>query len=134
MARADASSIVAVEEFVEQDVVPPMRVALKFFGAPVNRPPAVCIACKGSDQTICNFLADFKEVHQLAGSCRTLNPEIVSVVLIQVQERPDKHDVDWHPYRAAPVRVPPKHSGVRFGRDILHPVLLTTCSKHILMV
>src|SRR4051812_5764931 len=126
MARPDTRAIVAVEEFVEQDVVPPVGVALKFFGPPINRSPAVCIACERSDQTVSDFLADLKEVHQLAGSSRTLDPEIVSIVLIQIQERPDEHDVDRHPYRAAPVGVPPKHSGVRFGWHILHMVLLTT--------
>ena len=46
MARAEASSVVSVEVFVEQQEIAPMRVLLKFRGSPVDGSPAVLTAEK----------------------------------------------------------------------------------------
>ena len=43
--------------------------------------------------------------------------------MIQIQERPDEHDVDRHPDRAAPIGVPAEHPGVGLGRQVIDPVL-----------
>jgi hypothetical protein len=43
MARAQARAIVAVEIFVEKNVIAEVRVALEFLGASESRPPAMFV-------------------------------------------------------------------------------------------
>ena len=82
MTRPDAGTVVAMKVLVEQDVVPPMRVRLEFFGAAVNRPAAVGIARESSGQPTRDLLGHFEQVHQFAGTGRAFDPEIVTIVLI----------------------------------------------------
>ena len=58
---------------------------------------------KNADQPVRKFSADLKEIHQLAGTCRTFDSEIISVVLVQVHQRPDQKEIHRHPDRTAPV-------------------------------
>jgi hypothetical protein len=51
MARAEASSVVPVEVFVEQQVIAPMRVLLKSCRFPVNGSPAALITKKDACQS-----------------------------------------------------------------------------------
>ena len=44
MAGAQPGAVVAMEVFIEQQIVPPVTIALKLFGAAENRPPAVSVA------------------------------------------------------------------------------------------
>src|SRR5215472_1177850 len=43
---ADAGAVVAMEIFVEQQVIPPVGIALELFGAAEHRPPPILIAQK----------------------------------------------------------------------------------------
>ena len=47
MAGAQPGAVVAVEVFVEQDVIAPMRIGLELLHAAVDRTPAMLIARKG---------------------------------------------------------------------------------------
>jgi hypothetical protein len=51
MTGADARSIVAMEIFVEQNQIAPVRIALEFFRIAVNRPPPVLIAQENIGKT-----------------------------------------------------------------------------------
>ena len=86
VAGPDARAIVAMEVFVEQDVVPPMRIGLKFLGAAVNRPPADSSRRKDACQPVRNFLGHLEEVHQFARAGRALDLEVVAVVEIELQQ------------------------------------------------
>ena len=44
MAGADAGAVVTMEVFLEQQIVPPVGIALKLFGAAENRPPTISVA------------------------------------------------------------------------------------------
>jgi hypothetical protein len=44
MAGADAGAVIAMEVLLEQQIVPPGRVALEVLGSAKDRPAAVCIA------------------------------------------------------------------------------------------
>ena len=46
MAGAYAGAVVTMKVFIEQQIVPPVGIALKLFGAAENRPPPVCRAGK----------------------------------------------------------------------------------------
>jgi len=39
VARADAGTVVTMEVFVEQQVIPPVRIVLEFLAPPKHRPP-----------------------------------------------------------------------------------------------
>ena len=93
MTRADAGAVVAVEVFVKQDVVPPVRVGLKLFSTAVDGPPAVFVAQEDSDQPSAEISwATSKRFISLPEPVGTFHPEIIAVVLIQVQERPNNED------------------------------------------
>jgi hypothetical protein len=63
-------------------------------------------------------------VHHPAGTGRAFNLEVVAVVEVEVQERPDKYGIDRHPDRTPPVGVAAEHVGVRLCGQIIHTVLL----------
>ena len=52
VARAEAGAVVAVEVFVEQDVVAPVRIVLELLGAAVHRPPAVLVAQEDAREAV----------------------------------------------------------------------------------
>ncbi len=53
MACTEPGAIVAVEVFVEQNVVAPVRVALKTFRCRQNGTAAICVAEKDPGETLC---------------------------------------------------------------------------------
>ena len=54
--RTEAGPIVAVEVFVEEDVVPPVRILLKLLGAAVHRPASAAVAQEDPREAIGNLL------------------------------------------------------------------------------
>ena len=80
MAGADAGAVVTMEVFIEQQVVPPVRIALKLFGAAENRPPPVFVAQENADQAISDFVRYFEQVHQISWADRALDFEVVAVI------------------------------------------------------
>ena len=76
-------------------------------------------------------LAHLEEVHHLAGPGGAFNLEVVAVVEVEVQERPDDEGVHRHPDRPPPVGVAAEHAGVRLGRQVVHPVLLAIHVENI---
>ena len=60
--------------------------------------------------------------------------EVVAVVQVEVQQRPDDQRVHRHPDRAAPVGVAAEHAGVRLGRQVVHPVLLAVDVEDVRML
>src|SRR5271168_5003862 len=79
MTGADASAIVAVEIFVEQQVIAPIRIALELLGSPEHRPPAGLIAQEDPGQPIGDLAGDLEQVHQVARAGGTLDLEVVPV-------------------------------------------------------
>src|SRR5215469_7390266 len=134
MARANSRPVVAMEIFVEENIVPPMGIRLEFFSASINRPSAISVACEGSNEPVSNFIRDFKHVHQTARTGRTLHSETITIVLMQIQERADNHDVDRHPDRPTPVRVSAEQPGIGLSRHVPNRIFLTFRLENIWMV
>src|SRR6516225_11401240 len=78
VAGADAGAVVAVEIFIEQQVVAPMGIALKLVGAAKDRAAACLVAQKDPCQAIGDLLRHLEQVHQPAGAGRALDSEIVA--------------------------------------------------------
>src|SRR5262249_54761878 len=106
----EASAVVSVEVFVETNVVLPMRVVLELLGATVHWPPSRGVASENFDEPLRQFLSDLEQRQQLAGTDRALHPEVISIVEIELQERPYDEDVHRHPDGPSPVRVATKHA------------------------
>ena len=61
VAGANAGAVVAVEVFVEKDVVSPMRVGLEFLRAAKHRPAPRAVPDKCTNDALCQHLPDFEQ-------------------------------------------------------------------------
>src|SRR5262245_38233571 len=75
---ATATAIVAVEVFMEQDVVLEMRIGLKFLIGTEHRTPAVGPAHKQLEQSAAQFNRDLVQGQHDAGAGRTLDLQAVA--------------------------------------------------------
>ena len=75
VARADARAGVPVEVFIEQGVIPPMRILLEFSRGPVHRPFPLLILQENAGQAARDLLRHFVEVHLLPGPGRAFDGE-----------------------------------------------------------
>ena len=121
---AQPGTIVAMEVFKEVDVVAPEWIALELFRAAIDGSPAMFVAQEDPGEPVRDLLADLEEVHELAGSRGTFDFEVVAVVQIEVQQRPDNERVHRHPDRSPPVGVAAEHASVRLRRQVVHSVFL----------
>src|SRR5258707_6277143 len=65
---AQPGTIVAMEVFVEVDVVAPERIVLELFRAAVDGSSAIRVAQENPGEPVRDFPADFEEVHEVAGA------------------------------------------------------------------
>ena len=65
MAGAQPGAVVAVEVFVEQDVIAPVGIGLELLRAAVDRTPAMLIAQEDPGEPVGDLLAHLEEVHHL---------------------------------------------------------------------
>src|SRR5688572_17141374 len=80
MAGADAGAVVAVEVFVEQHVIAPVRIRLELFGPAVDRPAAMLVAAERAAQAQPDLDDHLTEVHHAARTGRALDGELVAEV------------------------------------------------------
>src|SRR5262249_40936607 len=112
MAGPDARTRVAMEVFVEQDVVAPVLIVPLTVIA-MGRPASLLVAGEQAGQPSRELLADYQEVQLATRADRTLDLEVVAQVGILVDQRADEHELHRHPDRSPPVGVAPKHPAVR---------------------
>src|SRR5580704_479022 len=112
MASSQAGAVIAVEIFVEQNVILPLRIGLELLRTSKHWPLTRPIPQENPLQSIRYFMGNLEQVHQLARAGRTLDLEVVTVIQIKRQQSADQQRVHRHPYRTAPVRVPSEHAGV----------------------
>src|SRR5262245_55167165 len=97
MARTEPRTGVTVEVFVEQEMVPPVGVFLKVFGAAIYRPAPVAIAEKDSGKPVRDLLGDLEQVHQATGTGRAFDFEIVSIVGKEIHQGTNDQGVHRYP-------------------------------------
>src|SRR5262245_4409141 len=134
MAGSKARAIVTVEIFVEQEVIFPLRIVLKFLCTAVHRPPARPISQKDPSEPMGDVPGHLEQVHDLARTGWTLDFESVAVIQIERHQGADQQGVHGHPYRTAPVGVATEHAGVRFCRQIVHPIFLSIHIEEVRML
>src|SRR6058998_1470091 len=134
VARAEAGPVVAVEVFVEQEIVAPVRVLLKLARSPVDRPPALAVPQEDAGQPARDLLGDLIEGHLPPGARGTFYGEIIPIVTVVLLQGPDDQAVDGHPDRPAPVGVAAEHAGIGLRGQIRDPVLLVSRPEHVGML
>ena len=102
------------------------RITLELFRAAIDRPQVVLVSQEDPGEPVRDLFAHLEEVSELARSRGTFDFEVVAVIQVEVQQRPDNEYVHGHPDWAAPIRVSSKHASVRLGRQVVHSVLLAT--------
>src|SRR5215467_277044 len=112
VAGSESCSVVAMEIFVEQDVILPMRIFLKLFGSSINRALAVLVSQENTGRPSSNFLSYLEQSHLPAGAGGAFDFEVVAVELIQVQQSAYEQAIHGHPHRTSPIGVSSEHSGV----------------------
>ena len=124
VAGAEARAVVAVEVFVEQDVVAPVRVVLELGDPAIDRPAPLVVAQEDARKPRRELLRHLEQVHHAARTGRAFDLECVAVVEVILRERADDQHVDRHPDRPAPVGVAAEHARVGLGRKIADAELL----------
>lgn len=109
MRRTNSLPAVAMKVLVEQHKVAEVRVLIHLRIATVCRTVAFRVAGEDADDTSMNLLGDIGEVHVLPAASRTLDFQVVSVVLVEALEGLDEEEICCEPNRAPPVRVAAKH-------------------------
>ena len=85
-------------------------------------------------QPAADLLGDLVERHLTPGARRTLDREVVAVVRVVLEQRPDDQRVDRHPDRPAPVGVAAEHAAVGLRRQVRHPIVLVADTEHVRML
>ncbi len=92
------------------------------------------VAQENPGEPVRDFLADLEEVHEFAGSRGAFDFEVVAVIQVEAQQRPDNERVHRHPDRSPPVGVATEHASVRLRRQVVHSVLLATRMENVRML
>ena len=131
MGRADAAPVVTVEVLVEQDAVAKMGIASSRLMMLEDRTAPGFILQENARQAASQFVRDFAngQVSRRAG--RTLDLEIVAVILVELLQRFDEQVVDGHPDRPPPVRVSTEEAGNGFRGLITDTDFIATTAEHV---
>ncbi len=114
MAGAQSGAVVAVEVFVKQNQVAPVRIVLKNFRSTGDGAAAVPISQKDMDQAARNLRSDLPEVGFAIRMRRTFHFEVFAIVVMKLLERLDKQIVHGKPNRAAPIGIAPEQASGGF--------------------
>src|SRR5512133_455171 len=66
MARSQPRTVVAMEIFVEQEQVAPMRVVLEFLRSTIHGAPAMIILQENAGEAVCELPGNLEQVHHPA--------------------------------------------------------------------
>lgn len=126
MACAEAGAVVAIEIFVEQDVVTPVGVLLKLRGAAVDGASSRAIFQENAMQPVIDFAGDFVESHLAAGTGGAFDFKGVAEICVVVEKSADDQAVDGRPDWAAPIGIATEHAGVRFRGLVRNAVIFVS--------
>ena len=79
---------------MEVDIIPKVRVPIKFLVPTVCRTTTVHITSKDVDKAMLNLLGHLGEIHVIATTSRALDLEVAPVVLVEALEGLDEQEVD----------------------------------------
>src|SRR6266478_894015 len=103
MAGPQAGSGIAMEVFVKQHQVAPMRVGLEPFETSEDGPAALFIAKENARHSARQFTRNFPQGHRVSGSRWELDLEIRPKIVIEFLQRLDQQVVYREPNGPPPV-------------------------------
>src|SRR6266403_1745516 len=103
MAGAQTGSGIAMEVFVKQHQVAPMRVGPELLEVFEDWPAALFIAKEDARHTARQFARNFPQGHRVSGTSWELDLEIRPKIVIEFLQRLDQQVVYREPNGAAPV-------------------------------
>src|SRR5207302_653153 len=117
---ADAPPGVAVKIFVEQNVIPEMRVAVQLRMVAEHWTAAIGVAQEQARQPPRQLIGGVFDRDEAPGIRGAFDLEIVAVVVMELLQRLDNEVVYRKPDWPAPVRVAAKHAAIRLGGLVAH--------------
>src|SRR5437867_912507 len=122
--RAQSATGVAVEVFVEEDVIAEVGILPHLLRGADERPAAVRPRHEDTQETPGQLVGHLAERQQLPRAGRALDLEARPVIVVEASEALDQQVVDRHPDRPAPVRIAAEEPGVRLAWSVGHLVAL----------
>src|SRR3954465_10329763 len=128
MGGANASARIAVKVFIEEQVIPEMRVGLHTRVVTESRSAAIAICEEYLRQACRDFVRRVVQRDKLPGTGRTLDLELIAIIMMELLQGLDDQEVHGKPDRAPPVRVAAKQPTIRFRRLVcdrqIHAVMV----------
>src|SRR5690349_705971 len=90
MTRPDSSAVVAVKVFKEKHVISKVRIILNLFALPEHGPLPFAVEEKNVRKTPRQFLRNLPQIKHLARPGRTLDLQIVPVIMVEFLKRFDQ--------------------------------------------
>src|SRR5262245_35876462 len=115
---AQTATGIAIEVLVKEEVVPEVRVGLKFLVVAENRTPPVLVAPEDVDHPAAKLVSDLLHRSLLAVADRALDAKLVAVELVESVQALDDEVVERHPDRPAPIGVSAEKIVLRFTRGV----------------
>src|SRR5207253_5671551 len=116
MRGSNTSARIAVKIFVEEQVIPEMRVGLHTRVVTESRSAAIAIREEYLRQARRDFIRRIVQSDKLPGTGRTLDLEVIAIIVMELLQRLDDEEIHGKPDRSPPVRVAAKQPTVRFRR------------------
>src|SRR5271166_6583438 len=105
MACSYPRSRIAVEVFVEQNQIPPVRIGLEFLKTSEHRPAALFIAQKDVGHAARQFSRYIPQGQHGSRSRWKFDLEVVAEIVVKFLQRLHQQVIRWKPDGAAPVRI-----------------------------
>ena len=131
MACAKTAAGFAVEVFVEQNEITPVRVGAVFVNFSVTRALASFIRQKDAREPARKLLRDFLECEHFSRTYWTLYFQLIAIEMVVAFERFDEQVIDRKPDRAAPVRVAAEKVAGAFAGHVIHAMFLVPRSEDV---
>src|SRR5258708_38862450 len=93
MAGTDSGARIAVEVFVKQNQISPVRVGLEFLQVAEHGPPALFIAQESAGQATRQFSGNLPQGHHLSRASWALDLEIVAQVVVEFLQALDQKKI-----------------------------------------
>ena len=103
--RAKARSRISVEILIEEQMISPMGIFLKFPVIPEARALATFVPAKDSNQAIGELSCDREGGDELTVACFCTHSKIGAQGMAEFHQRPDEQIIRGKPYRPSPIGV-----------------------------
>src|ERR1700752_497665 len=117
---ADPTAVVAMEVFVEEDMVAKVWIGLQPRMITVTGASACPVQEKNAIEPQRKLIGDLVERQEGSRARGAFDFEVITVVVMKLLQRLDDEKVDRKPYGAAPVGIATEYRGVRFPRLVAY--------------